>query len=127
MNLMITLIFENSFHEHYLPNVNNKAVPISISSEVSGYSKELKLSLEVWNNEWFLLENEQLTIADKEGRLKSVQIVPDLVLQCTLRDKAEVFSIFSRLRHPLTPYRPTLGTAAPQTPAQPRCEGRCRP
>lgn len=93
MNLMMTFIFGDSFHELYLPNVNNKSLPISISPEISGYSKELMLSLEVWDNEWFLLENDQLTIADKEGRLKSVQLLQDLVLQCTLRNEKEVFSV----------------------------------
>ena len=86
-------MFEQRYHELYLPNVNNTTVPMRISPEISGLSAEVVMTLEVWDKEWFLLENESITISDKSSKLRSVTLCNGLVIQATLREAKKVFTI----------------------------------
>lgn len=93
MNLMILLMFKQRYYELYLPNENNQTVSIRITPENSGLSQDVLITLEVWDSEWFFLENESIMIADKNSRLKSIALSKDLLINATVHGTKEVFVI----------------------------------
>jgi len=93
MNLMILLMFKQRYHELYLPNVNNQAVTMRISPEISGLSKDVMITLEVWDGVWSMLENESIMIADQNSRLKSIAVNKGLIINATVHGTKDVFVI----------------------------------
>jgi S-DNA-T family DNA segregation ATPase FtsK/SpoIIIE len=54
MNLLLTMHFKQGIYELPLPNEDNRRLDAVIPADSSGFIRDVTVSLEVWNGEWWL-------------------------------------------------------------------------
>ena len=84
------IIFSNSYYEFFLPNINNRAIVEKIPSSVSGLSLDIALSAEVWNNEWRLIENQEIAFVETHP---VVPLEDNMIVKCAVRASGERFTV----------------------------------
>jgi len=88
---MWSVVFKNGYYEHFLSNENNRAaITTEIPATVSGLDENIFLSAEVWDNKWNFLENRCISF---EGDKKTVPLLDDLQIKCTVRESSEPFVV----------------------------------
>ncbi|HWQ79802.1 MAG TPA: type VII secretion protein EssC [Anaerovoracaceae bacterium] len=93
MSLVFAVHFKNSIHEYFLPGLNNRAFRVEIPANVSGYSKDLFLSLEVWNGVWSIVENDVVAFSKSQEGGASLRLEKGLTISCVQKSSHEKFSI----------------------------------
>ncbi|SEM28657.1 DNA segregation ATPase FtsK/SpoIIIE, S-DNA-T family [Butyrivibrio sp. ob235] len=92
MSFLVTTVFENGFCELYLPDVDNKTVPLEIKPYISGRDDDVILPLEVWDGVWTLTGGGKFTITQNETKVDKVTLVDGLFVNCEFKD-GQVFSL----------------------------------
>jgi len=100
MNYIIAVHFKESITEYFLPNVNNKKLPIDISYIANKKNQIAQLSLEVWNNLWVITENEKIEILKPVTKNKKIILEPSLIMQCRIKNSSEKFIIIIDENYP---------------------------
>lgn len=93
MSFLLTAVFENGFQESYLPNVDNKTVPVAIRPHISGWEEDIILPLEVWDNVWTLSSGRQFTLIRDEQPAQKVELTGGLLLNAQMKKGDNVFSL----------------------------------
>ncbi|HWS29950.1 MAG TPA: type VII secretion protein EssC [Clostridia bacterium] len=93
MSFLLTAVFENGFQEIYLPNVDNKTLPVAIRPHISGYGDDIVLPLEVWNGVWTLSASRQFALTRDEQPVDKAQLAPGMLFNAELAKSDAVFSL----------------------------------
>ncbi|MDL2217505.1 type VII secretion protein EssC [Christensenellaceae bacterium OttesenSCG-928-M15] len=93
MDLLLTAVCENGFCELYLPNANNRTVPLDIKPSISGYQSDITLPLEVWDEIWVLKPSSQFVTTINEEPVNEVVLKPGLLMNCVIAGTEDVFSL----------------------------------
>ncbi len=92
MSFLLTAVFENGFCELYLPDVDNRKVPLEIKPYISGRDDDVILPLEVWDGEWTFTGGGKFVITQKETRVDKVTVTDGMFVNCEFKD-GQVFSL----------------------------------
>ncbi|MBE5860523.1 MAG: type VII secretion protein EssC [Butyrivibrio sp.] len=92
MSFLLTAVFENGFCELYLPDVDNKKVPLEIKPYISGRDEDVILPVEVWDGVWTLTGGGKYVITQNEKKVEKVTIADGMFLNCEFKD-GQVFSL----------------------------------
>ena len=93
MSYILTVHFNNSFHEIFLSGLNNRKITVDIPTDISGCSSSLPISLEVWNDSWEILENDLVEFLQTGEHHHSVELTAGLSLSCAFKPDREKFAI----------------------------------
>ncbi len=93
MSYLVTAVFENGFQEMYLPNIDNKTVPVAIRPHISGLKEDITLPLEVWDGVWSICGSRQFGLTQNEGKIDRATLAPGLLLNAELTGSGEIFSL----------------------------------
>ncbi len=92
MSFLLTAVFENGFCELYLPDVDNKKVPLEIKPYISGRDDDVILPVEVWDGVWTFTGDGKYVITQNEKKVDKVTISDGMFLNCEFKD-GQVFSL----------------------------------
>lgn len=92
MSFLLTTVFENGFCELYLPDVDNKKVPLEIKPYISGRNDDVILPLEVWDGVWTLTGDAGYVIKQNEVPVDKITVTDGLFVNCEFKD-GQVFSL----------------------------------
>ncbi len=92
MSFLLTAVFENGFCELYLPEVDNKKVPLEIKPYISGRNDDVILPLEVWDGVWTFTGGGKFVITQKETKVEKITISDGMFVNCVFKD-GQVFSL----------------------------------
>ncbi|HWR23454.1 MAG TPA: type VII secretion protein EssC [Feifaniaceae bacterium] len=93
MSFLLTAVFENGFQEIYLPNVDNKTLPVAIRPHISGHGEDIALPLEVWDGVWTLNSSRQFALTRDEQALDKARLAPGMLLNAELAKSDAMFSL----------------------------------
>ena len=94
MSYKLRVQFQNSFKEIFLTGENNRRVEYSLEKELSGLTGDLSLSLEVWKDQWTLLENEGIAFySSPEKRVKKIAVNEEKRVYCREKRSGINFAI----------------------------------
>lgn len=93
MSFVISVHFKKSFYEFFLPGLNNRKTTINIPSDISGFSDELPISFEVWNNVWSISENDSMSFIKGVQTEDICLLEVGLTITCEHKQSHERFSI----------------------------------
>lgn len=98
MGLMLSVHFSRAFLEIFLPNVNNRAMPLDIPRDISGLGRDLRLQAEVWNGTWFLVSGGEVEVAGAPAQ--GLEVADGEKYRCTCRATGAQFIVLAARTEP---------------------------
>jgi len=93
MQIILTVHFSASFHEIFLPGVDNRRFDAIIPAQISGTPNEIILPMEVWNGEWFISSGKHVGLSLQKQDVERIPLSAALVLDAVYRPKHMSFTI----------------------------------
>lgn len=92
MSYLLTAVFENGFCELYLPDVDNRKVPLEIKPYISGRDDDVILPVEVWDGIWTFTSDGKYAITQNETKIDKIAISDGMFVNCEFKD-GQIFSL----------------------------------
>ena len=100
MSLIISAYSRDSFKEYSLPSINNSDYELVIKKDQLKLEKDLRITLEVMNNQWTVKGSQDYRLFVNNQRYDSVDLVNGLIMNIATRGNENVSMIISELTNP---------------------------
>lgn len=100
MQIILTVHFSASFHEVFLPGVDNRRFDAVIPAQIAGTPNEIILPLEVWNGEWFISGGKNVKLSVQKQDIERIPLSADLVLDAVFKPQHLSFTIVVSENYP---------------------------
>lgn len=105
MSLIISVYSKDTFKEYYLPSLNNSDYELHIRKDQLRISRDLRISMEVVNNQWTIKDSRDYRIFVRDTRYDTVKLTDDdlasdMILNIVTSGNENLSMIISRVDSP---------------------------
>ena len=81
MQTILKVHFRNSFHEYFLPGIDNRRLDVTVPANIADASEDLHLTLEVWNDTWFICDNPNIVLHHNGKQISRIALESELLIE----------------------------------------------
>lgn len=93
MSQIIYIHFQNGFEEYVLSGMNDRTLPVRLSKAISGCSDDVFLSLEVWDRQWYITQNTEISFQGDNNANEKLMLEHNVAVSCVLKKSGTVFIV----------------------------------